>query len=153
MTKNVVCIFVSPDKTMVMVLKTPCENDKILWSLPNQRFHHDVTVPKNKGKQAAKTLFDMFTFGIMTKTFSIKLFCKHLLPSTNVLYVYECTDEYIKIKEIFDSLSKNLLKIDIKKLEFHNITDFLQVKAFSLYHHETIEAVRFYSEKGFPGAS
>ena len=147
MPKNVVCLFLSPDKSFVMVLKTPCD-DKFIWSVPNQKYHHDVTVPKSKGKQGAKVLFDMFTFGIMTKSFSMKMFSKFILPSTNVMYVYECSTEYEKIKEIFESISKNILKVDIKKIEFHKIEDFLSVKAFSLYHYETIEAVRFYSEKG-----
>lgn len=149
MPKNVVCLFLSPDKTQVMVIKTPCD-EKLCWSIPNQRYHHDVTKPRQKGKEGAKILFEMFSFGLMAKSFSMKLFTKHILPSTNVMYVYECSDQYEKISEIFESISKNILKVDIKKIEFHKINDFLNVKAFSLYHYETIEAVRYYSEKGFP---
>jgi len=145
--KNVLCIVLTPgDDQKSMFLKTfdPSLN-KYIWSLPNQRFHADVTLPLASGKQGCKKLFEMFTFGLYKEDFHIEKLLKHMLPSKSLAYSFTCNnDEYTKIPGIFESLSKSLLKVDIKKIEFHNIQDLLHVNACGLYHHETIEAIRFY---------
>jgi hypothetical protein len=147
--KNVLCIILSPgDDPHAMFLKTfdPSLN-KYVWSLPNQKFHADVTLPLSSGQQGCKKLFEMFTFGLFKKDFRIDKFIKYLLPSKSLVYSYTCPDEeYIKIPGIFDSLSKNLLKLDIKKIEFHKIKDLLNVDACGIYHHESIEAIRFFCD-------
>lgn len=144
--KNVLCIVLTPDKNQCMFLKTfdPGLN-KYVWSLPNQKFHADVTVPLASGQQGFKKLFELFTFGLFKNEFHIDKLVKHLLPSKSMAYSYVCSSQdYEKIPGIFKSLPKNLIKLDIIKIEFHNTLDLINVNACGLYHHESIEAIRFY---------
>ena len=144
--KNVLCIILTPCKKVLCIKSFDPETNKYIWSLPNQKLHSDVTLPKQSGIQGCKRLFEMFSFGLFKKEFTITKFTKHLLPSKSLAYSYHCTDEFIKIPSIFESIQKNLLKLDIKKIEFYAIQEFLHIRSTALFHHESIEAIRFFND-------
>jgi hypothetical protein len=142
--KNVLVVIQNKDTKEILMLKTfDDEKQKYIWSLPNVRFHWNVQLPKKSGKLGAEHLYRTFTFGICKELF-LKENKKHLLPSKNIMYYIEVSNECEKIPCIFESIQKNNnFKFNIIKLNFKKFEECLDVGAFSEYHYETIECLQF----------
>lgn len=142
--KNVLVVIQNQETGDVVMIKTfDDEKQKYIWSLPNLRFHWNVTEPKKSGKIAAQILYKTFSFGICKEDF-LSNNTKYGLPSKNIAYKIQVTNEISKIEDIFNSLKlNNNFKFDIIKMNLQNFKTCLDVKAFSEYHFETIECMQF----------
>lgn len=144
--KNVLLLIQTKINKNVLMIKTfDNEKNKYVWSIPNVKFHWNVKNPVKSGKMAGNDLFKTFTFGICTENF-LNENKKYTLPSGNIVYEIKILDENSeKIPNIFKSLkiNNNNLKLDITKIELQNFEVCLNVKAFSKYHYETIEAIQY----------